>query len=510
MKKQIISVVLSVLVFAICLGSNVRAQSPDKIFKTAVKALGGEKAMRAIRSVQISGKISRLNDGLSGNFRSQAAQPNLYALSFDINGFETASGYNGKSGWARDSKNGLRTLTGEISRDFQAVSNYRINRWLNYKKDKSKLIYNGQTNIDGKIADAVSLTTAKGSSIKMYFDKVSGMLVREEIPVGEVKYTYDYADFRSIGGVQQPFTIFLNGDGDRYEIKVDSVVYNTPIAKSTFDFPKISDEPLPDIAVLLKEIQANEDKVENILENYTYTQTNAAREIGKDGNLRVKESETFQLTFYKGYRIRRLVAKNSKPLAADEQDKEDKNVEKRVADIEKEIAKKQARIAKQSADGTLDEENSRVSIAEVLRASNLVNPRRERFRGRDVIVFDFEPNPNFDFKNAKSFLKFFGKTSGVMWIDAEDKQVARLEAVLSDNYKIGGGFLANLKKGAAFTLENERVNNEIWLPSLADINLSVKVLLVKGINVNQLVKYSDYQKFNSEVKDSAVDKLKNQ
>jgi hypothetical protein len=142
-----------------------------------------------------------------------------------------------------------------------------------------------------------------------------------------------------------------------------------------------------------------------------------------------------------------------------------------------------------------------------LRASNLFNPRRERFRGRDVIVFDFEPNPNFDFRNAKSFLKFFGKTAGVMWIDTQDKQVARLEAVLFDSYKVGGGLVANLKKGAAFTLENDRINNEIWLPSSADINLSVKVLLVKGISVNQTVRYSDYQKFNSEIKDSKVNEI---
>ena len=33
-------------------------------------------------------------------------------------------------------------------------------------------------------------------------------------------------------------------------------------------------------------------------------------------------------------------------------------------------------------------------------------------------------------KNAKSMLKFFVKTAGVMWIDEKDKQVARLEAVL--------------------------------------------------------------------------------
>ena len=121
-----------------------------------------------------------------------------------------------------------------------------------------------------------------------------------------------------------------------------------------------------------------------------------------------------------------------------------------------------------------------------------------------MIVFDFEPNPNFDYKNAKSMLKFFGKTAGVMWIDEKDKQVARLEAFLADSFKIGGGLLAKLRKGASFTLEQERVNDEIWLPSVADINLSVRVLLVRGVNVNQVVRSYDYQKFQTEVKDARV------
>jgi len=133
-----------------------------------------------------------------------------------------------------------------------------------------------------------------------------------------------------------------------------------------------------------------------------------------------------------------------------------------------------------------------------------VNPRRERFRGRDVIVFDFEPDPNFDYKNAKSMLKFFGKTAGVMWIDEKDKQVARLEAYLADSFKVGGGVLAKLNKGASFTLEQERVNDEIWLPSVADINLSVRILLVKGISLNQQIRSYDYRKFETEVRDAKV------
>lgn len=96
-----------------------------------------------------------------------------------------------------------------------------------------------------------------------------------------------------------------------------------------------------------------------------------------------------------------------------------------------------------------------------------------------------------------------------MWIDEKDKQVARIEAVLFESLSVGGGVLAKFKKGATFTLDKERVNDEIWLPSQADINFSLRLLLVKGIDINQVEKFFDYQKFNTEVKEAKVDDPKN-
>ena len=271
----------------------------------------------------------------------------------------------------------------------------------------------------------------------------------------------------------------------------------------------MSGDSLPDIQTLLKELRANENRVETMLDSYSFVQKSTKRELGKDGVLREVSSETNQLSFYKGNRIRRLIEKNGRPLSAKDQADEDKEAGKRVEEIERKIAKQDAKTGTHGSNGAPSEDGRRISIAEVLRSSKLTNPRRERFRGRDVIVFDFEPDPTFDFKNAKSMLKFFGKTAGVMWIDEKDKQVARLEAVLADSFNVGGGVLAKLRKGASFTLEQERINNEIWLPSQADINLSVRVLLVKGVEINQLVKSYDYRKFATEIKDARVNETKN-
>lgn len=482
------------------------AQSPAAILKKATKASGGGKVWRKIAARQAVGTITRTSDGATGKYQTESQQPGFYAESFDLNGFETAAGYNGKSGWRRDSKNGLQTLTGKASLDFQTEAAFRNSQWFNYKQEKAKITPAGQQNINGRVASVLLLTTAKGVAIRLFFEQASGLLVREEIPAGEeTQKIFDYSDFRIVNGIKEPFAITATIGAERYEIKLDQITHNPPLAGSNFDFPKISNEPLPDIPNLLREVQVNQDKVDQILENYTYTQTSISREIGKDGALREKESETFQITSYKGFDVRRLTAKNGKPLAPDQQEKANEKVQERIEEIDKKISKQETKKAQQQRSGAPDENGPNVSIAELLRASNLVNPRRERFRNRDVIVFDFEPNPQFNFDNAKSFLKFFGKTAGAIWIDEEDKQVARVTAFLIDNFNVGGGLVAKLKKGASFTLEQTRVGDEIWLPSVADISLSVKVFLVRGIEVNQIIKSSNYEKFNTEINKAVVE-----
>lgn len=500
---------LLAIFIALFISTNLLAQNPTQILSKATKALGKKSAVNAVRTWQKKGLIIRENDGASGEVLLQAAKPNLYNASFEIRGFESEVGFNGRSGWLRDSREGLKTLTGDASEDFKAEALYRNWRWLDYKKQKSKLRSEGQTNLDGKSANVITMTTAKGVPVKLFFDATTNLLVREEIRSGEELTSYDYKDYRPVNGVMEAFLVETMIGGEKFVLKFDQIIHNFPIEQSEFNFPSLSNEPLPDIAQLLQDLQANQEKLETILEDYSYKQDVVSREIQKDGTIKIKESETFQLSFYKGYRIQRLIAKNGKPLSAKDQENADEDAQKRVREIEKEIDKQEKKVA-QNKDGTPNGEGQRISIAEVLKASKLLNPRRERLKGRDVVVFDFEPNPSFDFKNAKSFLKFFGKTAGVMWIDEKDKQVARIEAVLFDSYKIGGGVLAKLRKGASFTLEQDRINNEIWLPTLADINLSVRVLLVGGVNVNQEIKSYDYQKFKTEVLDAKVDKIKDQ
>jgi hypothetical protein len=87
----------------------------------------------------------------------------------------------------------------------------------------------------------------------------------------------------------------------------------------------------------------------------------------------------------------------------------------------------------------------------------------------------------------------------VVWIDPLDKQVIRLEARLAEGFKMAGGLLVSLQRGAALAWEQARLKEGIWMPRFAQINLSVKVLLFGGGNLNKTVEWSDYKHFSTAV-----------
>jgi hypothetical protein len=171
-----------------------------------------------------------------------------------------------------------------------------------------------------------------------------------------------------------------------------------------------------------------------------------------------------------------------------DRDKDEQRAERRRAERQR----KQA--AKGEAEGDVDPE-----VSQFLKICEFVSPRRERFRDRNAVVFDFRPRAGF--KPGNRVESLISKLVGVVWIDPVDKQVMRLEARLADTFKMAGGLLLSLKPGAGFVMEQTRMEEGVWLPRLAQVNLSVKVLLFGGGDINKRFEWSDYKHFKGDVGD---------
>ena len=100
------------------------------------------------------------------------------------------------------------------------------------------------------------------------------------------------------------------------------------------------------------------------------------------------------------------------------------------------------------------------------------NGRYETYRGREALVYDFEPNPQFKPHTRAESLA--NKLGGTVWIDVQDVEVARLEARLIDNYRVAGGLLGSVKTGSDLIVEQERVNGEVWLPKYGEIRCYIR------------------------------------
>jgi len=248
------------------------------------------------------------------------------------------------------------------------------------------------------------------------------------------------------------------------------------------------------LKALFKQIDENQKAIDKIRENYAGTRNEQETEYDNAGQVKHREVKEYTFFYMYGDKISTLVKNDGKPLSDAEQKKENSKAQKEIEDTEKRHDKKEAKEAK--AEEREKENENDPGIETFLRASQFTNPRRERFRGEDVLVFDFEPNP--EFKPHKMAEDVAHKLAGVVWIDEKALQVVRLEAYFVNDFRIAGGILANLQKGTSFTFEQSYTNNEVWLPTYGEVHVGVRFLLVKGMKVNVVIRYSDYKKFDVE------------
>jgi hypothetical protein len=286
------------------------------------------------------------------------------------------------------------------------------------------------------------------------------------------------------------------------------VAFNTGLSTSVFD-PPSSTENL-NVPALLREVAKNQDEVEKRVTEYAFTQKETDREINSKGELKketVKVYEIFPVANREP--IQKLISENGVPLSPERAAREEKRVqeefEKAERDREKDAQKEERRRLereKKRAKATGDS-NEDPEVSQFLRVCEFVSPRREKFNGRDAVVFDFRPRPGFKPSNREESL--IAKLVGAVWIDPIDKQVMRLEARLAEGFKMAGGLLLSLRPGAAFVMEQTRMVEGVWLPRYAQINLSVKVLLFGGGDFNKTIEWSDYRHFQGDVADYKLD-----
>lgn len=490
--------------------------SPEKIVRDYLKAAGGRKRLGALRDAVYEWEVEGATGGATLRRVSlKAPASRRVEVSAGADGgaapvSASVSAANARTAWRETRGSAVETLTGTEAQTNKLLAVLEGGRLVGYEKSKVMARTSGAGQVGGEQAYAVEFSTRDGGRALYWFGAASKMLLRVENPAsGEA---VSMSDFRPVEGVMTAHRLTEESGGKASATYVlRGVRYDTGLADALFE-PR-ADAAL-DVAALLRELTGNQEELDRRINDYTYTRRVTERELNDRGELKKEKTSVYEVYPIAGWgRVLKLVSENGVALAperaakeerrvAEELEKAEREAPKREAERRRKQAERAAKAKERGGDGTDEEDDDdNIGIGTFLRAAELVSPRRERFRERETVVFDFRPRQGFRARTRGESI--VSKLAGTIWIDPNERQVMRLEARFVDGFKVGGG-LAAVKSGSAFVFEQTRLEDGVWLPRFTQVNVSVRLLFV-GKSVNETHEFSDYKRFSTGTGDDRLD-----
>jgi photosynthetic reaction center cytochrome c subunit len=220
------------------------APSADQVFDKYLQAVGGAQKAAAVTSIVFKGTYEGYAEPKSP-VDIYIKAPNQRTMIVHTDGGDRTTTCDGNNGWmaapAADKPFPVIRYTGG---DLDGV---RLDAVLSLPAGIKQAITRpvvGSTSIDDKDVMLVQGTANGGrSSIKLYFDKQSGLLVRQvrfaDTIIGRVPIQVDYSDYRDVAGagVKLPFHVITTWTDGRSDVLLTSAETNVAIDAAKFNQP---------------------------------------------------------------------------------------------------------------------------------------------------------------------------------------------------------------------------------------------------------------------------------
>src|SRR5579862_4882440 len=220
------------------------APSADQIFDKYLQAVGGAPKAAAITSIVFKGTYQGYAEG-KAPVDIYVKAPNQRTMIVHTGGGDRTTACDGSNAWtaapATDTPFPVIRYTGG---DLDAV---RLDAVLSFPAGIKQALTRpvvGSTMIDDKDVIVVQGTATGGRSpVKLYFDKQSGLLLRQvryaNTIIGRVPIQVDYSDYRAAGGtgVKLPFHVITTWTDGRSDVLLASAETNVAIDAAKFHQP---------------------------------------------------------------------------------------------------------------------------------------------------------------------------------------------------------------------------------------------------------------------------------
>jgi hypothetical protein len=258
--------------------------------------------------------------------------------------------------------------------------------------------------------------------------------------------------------------------------------------------------PLPDVATLIHQVQTQQKTSWKTFRQYTYRSKFTEQDLDSHNAVKKTTSNEIESTCVDIACINKLLARDGKPISDEEMKKENDEIDKKLAELREQKAQSATSgqppaQKKKDSDNCDSYENCLWHFLEVgPQLGTFSKVRRVDLRGRPSIAFDYIGNPH---AKANTMLDgVFRNLAGTVWVDEQDHALVRIEGKVFEDYKVGGGLLADVHKGATLQMEWAKINDEVWLPASFSGRGSARILLFVSHSEQIDQQWSDYRKFH--------------
>jgi hypothetical protein len=226
------------------------APSADQVFDKYLQAVGGPQKAAAVTSIVFKGTYEGYAEP-KAPVDIYIKAPNQRTMIVHTDAGDRTTTFNGNNGWmaapAMDKPFPVITYTGGD------LDGARLDAVISLPAGIKQAITRpvvGSTMIDDKDVMLVQgIVNGGRSSTKLYFDKQSGLLVRQvrfaETIIGRVPIQVDYSDYRDVAraGVKLPFHVITTWTDGRSDVLLTSAETNVTIDAAKFNQPVPSAPP---------------------------------------------------------------------------------------------------------------------------------------------------------------------------------------------------------------------------------------------------------------------------
>jgi hypothetical protein len=240
--------------------------------------------------------------------------------------------------------------------------------------------------------------------------------------------------------------------------------------------------PLPEGNAFVRGLVGAQRQREEAVSLYTYDVTEVREQLDRDGRVRRRETRAYEVFHVKGRPVRRLVARDGRPLEGKARERE----ERRAGEL-----------ASALRSGTATRERAGVRLSRILERYDFSAVGREAVDERCALVFDFAARPG-DFALERDGL--LRRLAGRLWVDEAEKAVARVEVRNTSGLRFALGLGATVSS-VSFRAGFRRLEEGAWLPRSLAVSAEGKKLLFKAFRTRATSTYDNYRRFEVDVRE---------